>query len=138
MKGHAAVVAEARAWLGVPYTHQGRTRHGVDCIGLVIAVTHALGLSDYDIDGYSRVPSGRMMGRVMAGLMKPVDWAEVRPGDVLHLAYHDQPQHVVLVTRVDPMYILHADSRVGKVVEHRLDTAWRAKVRGQYRLPWVV
>ena len=28
------VVAEARTWIGVKWRHQGRTREGVDCIGL--------------------------------------------------------------------------------------------------------
>ena len=29
------IVAAARDWVGVPYRHQGRTRNGIDCIGLL-------------------------------------------------------------------------------------------------------
>lgn len=32
------MVDEARRWVGVPFRHQGRTRFGVDCIGLGIVV----------------------------------------------------------------------------------------------------
>jgi cell wall-associated NlpC family hydrolase len=32
------IVSAARSWLGVPWRHQGRTRQGVDCAGLVVLV----------------------------------------------------------------------------------------------------
>lgn len=37
------IITEARTWIGVPFRHQGRSRHGVDCIGLVLEVRRALG-----------------------------------------------------------------------------------------------
>ena len=66
------IVDQARGYLGTPFLHQGRTRHGLDCVGLVIRVAHDLGLSDYDIDHYARAPSGRMMARVLAGELPAV------------------------------------------------------------------
>ena len=39
----SAIVAAARTWLGVPWRHQGRTRQGVDCAGLVVLVGRGLG-----------------------------------------------------------------------------------------------
>ena len=50
-----AVVAQARAWLGTPWRHQGRSPRGVDCAGLVVLVARALGLADHDVAGYSRL-----------------------------------------------------------------------------------
>ncbi len=38
LKGADAVVAEARSWVGVPYSYGGKTRKGTDCSGLVVAV----------------------------------------------------------------------------------------------------
>ena len=43
-----AIIAAARAWLGVPWRHQGRTRQGVDCAGLVVLVGREFGLAAYD------------------------------------------------------------------------------------------
>lgn len=40
----AAIVAQARKWLGVPYLFGGTTRQGVDCSGLVMNVAHELGI----------------------------------------------------------------------------------------------
>lgn len=130
-----AIVEESRKWLGVPYLHQGRTANGLDCIGLAVVVAHALEVSDYDIDGYSRVPSGHMMKRLLSEQMRPIPVEDARMGDFLHLAFSGQPQHIAIITKTNPVYIIHADSVFGKVVEHRLDDKWRARVRGAYRLP---
>lgn len=41
----AAVIAEARGWIGTPFHHRQRTRgRGVDCVNLLIAVYAAVGL----------------------------------------------------------------------------------------------
>ena len=53
------IVAAARSWLGVPWRHQGRTRQGVDCAGLVVLVGRELGLADYDTTAYGRRPEGQ-------------------------------------------------------------------------------
>lgn len=128
------IVSTARGYLGVPYMHQGRTRHGLDCVGLVLMVAHDLNLSDFDIDHYSRVPSGRMMVRKINEQCSRLKLSEIKPGDLLHIAYEKQPQHLALVTDKG---MIHADNLRG-VVEHRLDDGWRLKVRGAYRLPGVV
>lgn len=46
----AAVVAEARSWIGTPYRHMGRAKGpsgGVDCAQLVWAVFHRCGLTPF-------------------------------------------------------------------------------------------
>jgi hypothetical protein len=54
-----AIIAAARSWLGVPWGHQGRTRQGVDCAGLVVLVGRGLGLADYDTTAYGRRLEGQ-------------------------------------------------------------------------------
>ena len=36
------VVREARTWVGVPFRHQGRSRSGVDCGGIIVVVLREL------------------------------------------------------------------------------------------------
>jgi cell wall-associated NlpC family hydrolase len=46
----AAVIAEARSWIGTPYRHMGRAKGksgGVDCAQLVWAVFHGCGLTPF-------------------------------------------------------------------------------------------
>src|SRR5690606_11249105 len=68
----AAVVAEAREWVGTPYRHQGNVKgRAVDCVGLILGVGHAVGLLDIrreqwaEFANYSRTPNPRKMGEAM-------------------------------------------------------------------------
>ena len=56
----AQVVAAGRCYTGVRWHHQGRTRAGLDCAGLIIRTAHDLGLSEFDLADYGRLPDGRM------------------------------------------------------------------------------
>ena len=129
------IATEARRWLGVPWKHEGRNKFGIDCVGLLIRVANDLGISEFDIDGYSRVPSGHMMSRMMAEHMEKIDINEIGSGDVLHLRYDGQPQHIAIVSNTVPFRIIHADNITGKVIEHGLDASWRSMIRGCYRVP---
>lgn len=124
----------ARAWLGVPWQHQGRTVNGIDCAGILIASVRQYGIPVEDIAGYSPVPSGFMMKRILLKYCKPISLSEIQVADILHMRFGSEPQHLALVSRVKPTYIIHADSIIGKVVEHILDSDWRSHCRGAYRL----
>jgi cell wall-associated NlpC family hydrolase len=87
MPGDApAIVAAARAWLGVPWRHQGCTRQGVDRAGLVVLVGRWLGLADYDTTAYGRRPDGLGFVRKFRAAVEGIPLPEAGPGDVLVLA----------------------------------------------------
>lgn len=135
----AAVVAAARLWLGTPFCHQGRRRGvGVDCVGLVIAVAHELGLSDFDITGYARRPDSDLLARLAHELMQPIDPAAARPGDVLLIAIEGRAQHLAIRSDLagDPA-IIHAHAPRRRVVEHRIDEDWAQRILAAFRLPGV-
>lgn len=48
------VIQTALTWSEVPWRHQGRTRRGIDCAGLVLNVGNDLGLMDYHVNNYPR------------------------------------------------------------------------------------
>lgn len=77
------VVREARSWLGVRWRHQGRSRAGVDCGGLVVMVGRALGLLpvEADMKGYPVYPDGRTLDDVCRRYLVP-KIGEALPGDV--------------------------------------------------------
>jgi len=121
----AEIVAAARSYLGVRWHHQGRNRAGIDCIGLVIAVAHDLGLSTYDIKAYSRVPDGNKLRATMAEQMDALR-SEPQAGDVLLFRFHRNPLHTAIVTDDDGM--VHAFANMRRVVEHRIDSVWRSRI----------
>jgi len=132
------IIEEARTWLDTRFQHQGRRKGmAVDCAGLIIGVAHEIGLlSGFDLRDYSMNPDGVTMKATLEAQMMPIKYRDLRPGDVIHLAFEKLPQHVAIITSVKPFYIIHADSQAaggGRVVENRLDSVWLGRLRGCYR-----
>lgn len=141
MPERAAVVAEARRWLGTPWVHQHRALGaGVDCAGLVIGVARALGLvpPQFDCTGYGRNPDGTMLALCDAH-MRRIRRADLQPGDVLVMAIEHEPQHMGIVGdyRHGGLSLIHAASKARRVVETRLLFARNQSFRGAYALPGV-
>ena len=127
------IVEAARRWLGTPFLHQGRTQGlGVDCAGLLVGVAHELGLSQFENTSYSRSPDGVTMERTLNAELDRIPFVAVRPGDVLFFSFFRHAQHLAIVTQANPLYIIHAHQPNDRVVEHRLDNQWRARVRGSF------
>lgn len=125
----AAVVTEARSWLGVRWRHQGRSREGVDCIGLVIKVAHGLGLSEFDTADYARQATDETL---LAGCRKhllAVQRSAMAPGHVV-VMHFDNQRHIGIVGDYvhGGLSLIHAHALARKVVEHRLDDAWRSRI----------
>lgn len=143
----SVVAAEARRWIGTPWVHQGRTHGlGTDCGGLVGGVAVALGIVQPDwwskvfdplYGGYDRQPSHGTLQRVCESFMDRAD--TIRVGDVLLMRFAEEPQHLAIAVdyRWGGLSMVHALSRAGKVVEHRLDAAWRRRVVQAYGMPGV-
>jgi hypothetical protein len=128
------IIAEARLWLGVAWRHQGRTRAGVDCAGLVVMVARALELTDYDTTGYSRRASGFDFVRHFQAAMQSVRVAEAVPGDVLVFADGAYPCHCGFLSLwQDHPHLIHAHVSRCQVVEEPYLGEWPAKVRFAFR-----
>lgn len=124
----AEIVAAARSALGTPYLHQGRVpgaAGGMDCVGLPVWVACHLGIkpAGFDITGYQRNPDGHsLMRNIRREMAAELPLAEAQPGDVIVVSFDQYPHHVGLLGdyRAGGLSVIHADGRVGKVVEHRL------------------
>lgn len=128
------IITEARTWLGTPFRHQGRVRGlGVDCAGLVIGVGNALALfggEHVDHRAYGHSPHAGAMAQVLATHLDRVLGDDLRPGDVLHMRFDAEPQHLAIYTGET---IIHSYAVVRKCVEHRLDDVWRARIDSVWR-----
>ena len=135
----ADVVAAARSWLGVPWLHQGRTRAGIDCAGLLICIARELGLvaPAFDVNGYGLQPDGTMAQACTAHL-RP---GPLAPGSLLLLQFAGaEPQHLAVIVpyrHAGALAIVHALRPRGAVVEHRIDDIWRRRVAGVFAFPGV-
>ena len=134
------IISKAREFLGVPYKHQGRTRQGCDCGGLIITVMKELGYEIKDMHGYSKTPDGYTLQKLAREEAIPISINEIVPGDFVIIRFRQNPQHVALVTDHPSggLGLLHSYESVGKVVEHRLDSKWCKRIVSAYRFKGVV
>lgn len=134
------VVAKAREFVGAPFAHQGRSRGGVDCAGLVICVARELGLSEFDVTGYRRLPGAvgnATIEELCSREMRSIPASAARAGDVLLFLIGSRPRHIAIVAEGSngAATIIHAYQPAAKVVEVPLDERWRAAVCGAFEIP---
>lgn len=131
------IVDEARTWLGVPWRHLGRNRQGIDCVGIGVAVAQALGITDYDIQTYSRTPSPGLLD----GLRKVADEipiTDILPGDFLVMRDSAYPYHVAFVSEKHGVtHIIHAHARRRMVVEEPYANEWPGVTVAAFRFKGV-
>lgn len=142
-------VEAARAYLGVPFVHQGRTRRGLDCIGLVALALIDAGMGHYALHPANRTDYGRdphegLLERRLRDIFgepvatappgQPIDLCACRPGDVAALAYAGPIRHVGLIAEhPHGLSLIHTDSHLGRVTEHRIDDRWARRVALVFR-----
>lgn len=137
------VVREARAWLGTPWRHQGRRKGiGVDCVGFIAEVARSVGLMDVqEAANYRRRPNGQTLRSKLDAYLIAIQPQDLRAADVVLLATHETPDHVGLIGDYpvrDEVSLIHAYLPARKVIEHRIDATWAARIVGAYRIPGVL
>ena len=132
------IVTCARSQLGVRWRHQGRSRDGRDCIGLVLYVAHTLGLSDFDTADYDRHAKDETMLLLCKQHLVQIQPWNMRAGDVAVFAF-DKQRHIGIITNHvhGGLGLIHAYAINREVVEGRLDEAWRNRIVGSFRFPGV-
>lgn len=136
------VVTEARKLLGIPFAHHGRVTAGIDCLGVVgrVGIELRVGTSDRWLADPALRDYGLAMNRPDILIRKcdeyldRIRFAAVTLGDILLMRFNLFPQHFAIVSRLDPMYVIHAYSSpsVNRVVENGVRIAG-AKIYRAYR-----
>lgn len=132
MKG-SDFLAAARSYAGIPFYHAGRTRNGLDCVGLLlVAARDAFGLT-YQPGGYPAdwVDPIRLAEEIER-FCDSVEWGDIEDGDIGLFSIAGNAQHVAILSRSGGM--IHAYQSAGKVVEHPLDHHWRKRLVRVYRV----
>lgn len=138
------IVQEVRTYINTPFHHQACAPGiGIDCIGVLRAVGKR-----FDLQGSRELEASRellaygidpdpALVRACEHFMDRITFADVGLADVFQmktLYSLGQPKHFAVVSRVDPIYIIHAWAPMSrKVIETRLDDKWRGRVLACYR-----
>lgn len=121
---NSPVYAEAQGWLGVRWLHQGRTRLGIDCAGLVLVVGQSLKLlpGDLNVSNYSRDPTSLEFLQMFSRHMDRVPLLQATAGDILVFRQRRYPCHCGILG--DGEKFIHAYALRRKVVEEYLTDEW--------------
>lgn len=137
------IVAQARSWIGTPFHHQARLKKiGCDCLGLIVGVVDELELKDkngvklaaYDEVTYSKEPDGEYLIQKLVDVLAEIAPEEMRPGDLALFKVRENPQHLAILTDYEGgLGMIHSFAPARRVVEHRLDDDWRARLVKVFR-----
>jgi cell wall-associated NlpC family hydrolase len=149
MNSHTShpILNEARSWLGVPFVHQGRTRHGVDCLGLLMQIAKELQLYDregnlfshHDCCTYSTTPCPQELYTALerACVCVNLSICSIQSTDIGLFTIEGRAQHLGIFAHADDgvsLHLIHAYQPAGRVVEHQYDAAWKRRLHSVFRL----
>jgi NlpC/P60 family putative phage cell wall peptidase len=134
----AAIVAEARSWIGTPYRHQASLKGvGCDCLGLVRGVWRAvIGAEPEAAPPYSpdwaEALGEETLAAAAARHLAPVALGEIEPGDVLLFRWraHLPAKHAAILVEPDRMVHAHDSAAVAEVY---LASWWRRRLAFAFR-----
>ena len=137
----AALIAEARSWIGTPYHHQAALKGvGCDCIGLIRGIYAAFGgVVELPADYSPSWHLHRAEERLRDGLDRygtEVPLLSARPGDILLFGIGKGPAAHGAVL-IEGAVIIHAYSEAGAVIASRLSGRWLAWRRAAFAFPGV-
>lgn len=116
------IIQHARDWIGVRWRHQGRSRGGVDCVGLCLCVAGELGLKVGDVRDYPRRMDGSQLSAHLAAALQPVRREQGQQGDIALFRDGGFPVHVgFLALKNGEQTVIHAHARRRKVIEESLE-----------------
>jgi cell wall-associated NlpC family hydrolase len=120
----ALIIAEARKWIGTPYHSCADVRGvGVDCGMLLVRIFVDTGFAmpfdprPYAVDWHLHRSEERYLGFIFDRCKEVV---APQPGDVAVFRYGRCYSHGALVTKCDPLTIIHAFQPAGIVFEEEL------------------
>lgn len=119
------IVATARSWLGVRWIHQGRSRAGVDCAGLVIKVAEEIGHPAPDMQGYFNRPNGTEFLKHLRANLAKGDVTNPRDGSIGVFKQGKSPCHcAIFSTKNGEKTLIHGNARHRKVSEDKFAFEW--------------
>jgi len=136
-----------RSYIGTPFRHQGQSKQGMDCLGLLIAAGRDIGLEVPSNLTYMPNPDSGELEKRSKQFLRQLPYNrlqrvgnQIQPGDVLTfwIVERGQPKHFAVYTGLDNHgreSVIHAYSRkqygviettiANKFLSRRIDKAWR-------------
>ena len=142
------VVNSARSWLGTKFCHQGRIKKtlshtgAVDCLGLLIGVAqeekltckNGVLLEKFDEKDYPLITKTDYLSKTLDKLLIQKNLKDLDIADLILFKFNDCPDHLAIVTTLNPTRIIHAYIQARKVSEHYLSDNFKHHIYKVYSL----
>jgi cell wall-associated NlpC family hydrolase len=130
------IIVHSRGWMNVKFRHQGRSKYGIDCIGLFSEVAKEIGRDIPIPSNYTHHPDQQFLLSEMCRLFDKITKAEMSIGDLVLMRFMDDNKripcrHVAMITNLG---VLHSSAQFKKVTEHGLDEEWMEKIEHVFRM----
>ena len=131
----AQFVDAARSYLGVRWHHLGRSKEGIDCIGLLMCAAADVGLNHgLTPPIYAKGTRGFDIVNQIASISDEVALTQTRDGDILVFALGLYPAHMGIRSTKDGLpAVIHARADRRKVIEELMAHDVQATLRRVYR-----
>jgi cell wall-associated NlpC family hydrolase len=127
----AAIVAEARSWIGVPFKLRGDSRTGIDCAQLIAQIGRKILRWPEDPIFYKALSTREAFAGVRR-YARRVRQSDAGPGDVVQMSFAGRAIHFGILTDEG---IIHAAARGNRQVkEVRQTTMLVNRIVAYYRL----
>lgn len=139
----AAIIAQARRYLNVPFAPNGRTKTGLDCGGLLLRVASDLGLPTPAVPNYQPGLAHGCLAIFLEPFCDRMDLTAplsiytgegVQAGDFIIFSLSRGVQHLGISSGAGSFIHSWDAPSVGRVVETPLDLWWQDRVVSIYRL----
>jgi hypothetical protein len=129
-------IEAARELLGVPFQHQGRTKAGVDCVGVVLWAGKCTGLipTAFDLPPYTLPPMPSLFDEYLPQFADRME-RERKASDILVMAAKPggKARHLGIATDSGVVYMDRTLS-LSRVTECRVDSQMAACIVGVWRM----
>lgn len=136
------IIRIARTYIGTPWHHAGRKKGvAVDCAGLLVCVSHELGVPVEDFVNYDRLDEykslvgviGKYCEVVAEGQQLLAGGAVLQAGDILVFRARQMYNHCGFYTGEGTMVHAYNTPGVERVVETAFDEHWWTRLSVVYR-----
>lgn len=132
----ATFILKCREWDNIPWRHQGRSRLGVDCVGLFAAVAGEMGKPQVIPNNYHRDPDGKLLLAELRRRFQEIKVKDVQVGDLVVMRFENLqgvPTNRHIALRTD-RGIIHSAAMYRKVCEHTFDDEWERRTEHAFRM----
>lgn len=130
------IVEEGRQWIGAPYLHQGRSRYGIDCLGLIILTLQKVGMKIPDHCNYPPQYDARQLLEGCQKYLQQISTANINIGSILLFQVYNQPRHLAIATNRGMIHI--RGGRSSHVTEVPIPPQWQKRIHSVYDVPGVI